>query len=272
MWKRLVLKLMVLLSMSALVLGGAAFTGSAAGATESAGLSHRGILPPRNPAASLWPAPSFMASCAQGDDGAQCNDVALTAISHARQALEKLGAMSFSLAGYEKLTPDEQLFVTVDLERTARGLPPALVLSRSLDAIARGGAQADRDPAIADVPRVLPGGGRTAYLGATWSGGWTNPLGSDYGWMYDDGPGGTNEDCRTAGSALCWGHRDIILVAFGSPSCGGGQAELAMGAGHVMQTARWGESDTEVLAGVCGPTPADAVFTWAQAKKLLHIG
>jgi hypothetical protein len=171
-----------------------------------------------------------------------------------------------------QLTPDEQLFVTVDLERTARGLAPALVLSGSLDAIAQGGAQADRDPAIADVPRVLPGGGRTAYLGATWSGGWINPLGSDYGWMYDDGPGGTNEDCRTAGSALCWGHRDIILAAFGSPSCGGGQAELAMGAGHVMQTAGWGESDTEVLAGVCGPTPTDAVFTWAQAKKLLHIG
>jgi hypothetical protein len=50
----------------------------------------------------------------------------------------------------------------------------------------------------------------------------------------------------------------FILVAFGSPSCGGGQAELAMGAGHVMQTTGLGESDTEVLAGVCGPTPTDA--------------
>jgi hypothetical protein len=39
-----------------------------------------------------------------------------------------------------------------------------------------------------------------------------------------------------------------------------------------MQTAGWGESDTEVLSGVCGPAPTDAVFTWAQAKKLLHIG
>jgi hypothetical protein len=24
--------------------------------------------------------------------------------------------------------------------------------------------------------------------------------------------------------------------------------------------------------GVCGPVPTDAMFTWAQAKKLLHIG
>lgn len=251
----MVLKLMVLLSMIALLLGAAVFAGAPARAGESGGRAHQGILPPHNPVASLWPAPSFM-SCAQGDDGAQCNGVALIAISRARQVLEKLGAMSLSLAGYDKLTPDEQLFVTVNLERTARGLPPALVLSRSLDAIAQAGAQASRDPAIADVPRVLPGGGRAAYLGATWSGGWINPLGSDYGWMYDDGPGGTNEGCRTAGSALCWGHRDIILAGFGSSSCGGGQAGLAMGAGHVMQAAGWRESDTEILAACAGqPRP-----------------
>src|ERR1700730_6505019 len=108
---RLLLRLMVLLSLSTVVAGGTAFTGSAAlagessGVGHSAGLSHRGILPPGNPGASLWPAPSFMASCGQGDDGTQCNGVALTAIGHARQALEKLGGMSFSLAGYEQLTP-----------------------------------------------------------------------------------------------------------------------------------------------------------------------
>ena len=45
---------------------------------------------------------------------------------------------------------------------------------------------------------------------------------------------------------------------------------LAAGAGHAV-LASYGESDTEILAGVCGPVPTDAVFTWAQAKKLLHI-
>jgi hypothetical protein len=270
MWKGLMLKLIVGLGLSAVV--GAAFTGPAAEARESAGVSHRGVLPPRNPAASLWPAPSFLASCPQGDDGSQCNSLVLAAISHARQTLEKMGGMSFSLAGYEKLTPAEQLFVTVDLERTARGLPPVLALSRSLDAIAQSGARAGRDPAIADVPRLLPGGGRTAYLGATWAGGWVNPLGSDYGWMYDGGPGSSNEDCRADGSGLCWGHRDIILVAFGSTFCGDGASELVMGAGHAMDAAGYGESDTEVLVGVCGSAPADAVFTWAEAKKLLGIG
>jgi hypothetical protein len=265
------LKVTVLLS--AVVVGWAvmAVSGSPAGARDSAGSAHRGLLPPRNPASSLSPPPSFLASCPQGADGASCNSMALAAVSHARQALEQLGGMSFSLAGYEKLTAAEQLFVTINLERTARGLAPAVVLSRSLDAIAQAGAQADRDPAINDVPRQLPGGGRTAYLGGTWAGGWANPLGSDYGWMYDDGPGSPNQACRTAGSAACWGHRDIILTGFSSRSCGGGQAELAVGAGHAVLHSGYGESDTEILAGVCGPVPADAAFTWAQAKKLLRI-
>jgi len=55
------------------------------------------------------------------------------------------------------------------------------------------------------VPRHLPGGGRTAYESANWAGGWVNPLGADYAWMYDDGPGGNNLDCKTGSSRGCWG-------------------------------------------------------------------
>ncbi len=227
------------------------------------------MLPPDNPAESL--APPFLASCPEDDDGTDCNSTVLAAIGHARQTLEKLGGMSFSLAAYARLTPDEQLFVTVDLERTERGLIPVVVLSRSLDKIAQAGAQAGGDPAIGAVPQRLPGGGRAVWRGGTWAGGWINPLGSDYGWMYDDGPGSGNLACRTAGSAGCWSHRDIILVAFGGAACAGGQYELAMGAGHAASAGGYGESDTELLAGVCGAAPTDAVFTWAQAEKLLHV-
>ena len=63
-----------------------------------------------------------------------------------------------------------------------------------------GGARAGRDPAVKSVPRHLPGGGRTAYASANWAGGWVNPLGADYAWMYDDGPGGNNLDCKTGSS------------------------------------------------------------------------
>jgi hypothetical protein len=44
-----------------------------------------------------------------------------------------------------------------------------------------------------------------------------------------------------------------------------------MGAGHAAAARGYGESDTVLLAGVCGAAPTDAVFTWAKAKKLLHI-
>jgi hypothetical protein len=251
------------------VLAGAALAAPAAASTSHAA-SGRGILPPGDPSQSLSSAPGFLASCAQGTDTAGCNSLAVAEIDHARQVLEKLGGMSFSLAAYEKLSPDEQLFVITDLERTERGLAPATVLSASLDRIAQAGARADTDPALGEVPRILPGGGRPAYLGAIWAGGLVNALGSDYAWMYDDGPGGNNLFCRTAGSAGCWGHRNIILTSFGPASCRGGQAELAIGAGHVIGTE--GESDAEVLAGVCGPAPTDAVFTWARAQKLLGLG
>jgi hypothetical protein len=264
----LMLKFRLLLGLAAVVLAGVALIAPAAQASAGAASSHKGILPPRNPAQSL--SPSFLSSCSGASDGSACNSLVLAAIAHARQALEKMGGMSFSLSAYERLTSAEQLFVTVNLERTERGLAPAVVLSKSLDKIAQSAAQAGRDPALGQVPRRLTGGGRTAYLGGTWSGGWLNPLGSDYGWMYDDGPGGDNLDCSTARSAQCWGHRDIILVPFGSASCGG-QAELAMGAGHAASAAGFGESDTEILAGVCGPAPTDTAFTWAKAEKLLGV-
>jgi hypothetical protein len=95
-----------------------------------------------------------------------------------------------------------------------------LYVNAATAASAAAGALAAAKPAhpgMASVPRHMPGGGRTAYAGANWSGGWVNPLGADYAWMYDDGPGGSN------------------------------------------------------LAGVCGPVPTDAAFTWAKARKLLHI-
>jgi hypothetical protein len=70
-----------------------------------------------------------------------------------------MGGMSLSLPAYARLAPAQQLFVVVNLERTERGLAP-------------GGG-------VGRVARSLPGGGRTVYVGATWSGGWVNPLGAD---------------------------------------------------------------------------------------------
>ncbi len=90
--------------------------------------------------------------------------------------------------------------------------------------------------------------------------------------MYDDGLGSGNLDCKKGHEQGCWGHRNNILGTFNSKSrCGGQRNELAMGAGHVTKGKAFGDSETELFAGVCGRTPTDVVITWTKAKKLLHI-
>jgi hypothetical protein len=44
-----------------------------------------------------------------------------------------------------------------------------------------------------------------------------------------------------------------------------------MGTGHAGRAAGYGESDTVLMTGVCGPVPSDAIFIWAKARKLLGI-
>jgi hypothetical protein len=244
------------------------------GARSVAIASHKGILPPKNPSRSLPPLPNFflLPSCAHGKDGSRCNTAILRAIARARRRLEKMTGMSFSLAAYLKLRPIEQIFVAANLERIARGLPPAVVLTRSLDRIAQAGANADTDPLLRRVPDPLPGGGRPAGLGGNWAGGWDNALGADYGWMYDDGLHSPNVDCTRAHPRGCWGHRDNILGTFASRLiCAGRRHELAMGAGHVRSGKRFGDSETQLFVGVCGPTPTDVVLTWRKAMRLLHV-
>jgi hypothetical protein len=259
-----------------IILVGAAVLGPASGvASAKAAAPGKGIVPPRHPSRSLKPSPNFLDSphCIGGQDNTSCNSLVLRAITRARKKLEHLGGMSFSLSAYEKLSPDEQLFVTANLERIARGLPPAVVLTRSLDKIAQDGAKEDTDPPLNKVPTTLPGGGHWSGLGGNWAAGWDNALGSDYAWMYDDGLGSSNIDCTKSNRAGCWGHRDNILGTFDSSStCGGGQFELAMGAGHVAKSHLENlDSETELFAGVCGPTPTDVVVKWSKVKALLRV-
>jgi hypothetical protein len=116
----------VAMTAGAMALAAAALFGSAGGALASTA-GQRGILLPGNPARSMAPATPLLSSCSAGDNSSTCNQLALAAIGRARQSLEKMGGMSFSRAAYARLTPAQQLFVVVNLERTERGLAPALV-------------------------------------------------------------------------------------------------------------------------------------------------
>lgn len=172
----------------------------------------RGILPPANPSGDIAPSPNFLAVCASSgyDDSAPCVQSTLSAIDSAR-GTEGLPAMVLP-GDWDALTPPEQLFVATNLERTARGLPPLRAMASALDATSQTAAADGDDPA---PPASFP----ALEWGANWAGGLGNPLEAVYLWMYDDGYGSSNLDCRQPGASGCWGHRDNILMALSCHDC-----------------------------------------------------
>ena len=214
-----------------------------------------GIVPPANPAVSISPNPNFESVCrTAGSLSPGCVASALQATDAAR-AREGLGPLALP-SDYSALTAAEQLFVLADTERVDRGLPPALGLVQEFNQDAQAAAQADTDPSPAAVP---PG---VSVL--RWASNWAEnagALGSNYAWMYDDGPGSGNIACGSGGGG-CWGHRDNIL-GFSASQLGSGL--LVMGAAEAAPAAAapW-LSDTELFA-VVSRSPAYYIYTWAQA-------
>jgi hypothetical protein len=131
-----------------------------------------------------------------------CNRASLGAIDAARGA-EGLGPLSLP-PGFASLSVVGQLVVVTNAERVSRHLPALTGPDSSYDALAGEGAQRQQDP--------------SGPSGATWASnlatGYRTPLQADYEWMYDDGPGGTNLDCKSAGQRGCWGHRHNILSSW----------------------------------------------------------
>ncbi|HTZ10179.1 MAG TPA: hypothetical protein VMB72_13975 [Acidimicrobiales bacterium] len=217
-----------------------------------------GIVPPANPAASIPPSPQFETIClTQGALSAGCLAQTLQATDTAR-AREGLGPLALP-GDYSALTAAEQLFVLADTERVDRGLPPAVGLVNEFDQDAAAAAAADTDPVASVVP---PGVGLVR-----WASNWgenAGALGSNYSWMYDDGPGSGNEACGPGGGGGCWGHRDNIL-GFNAAQLAAAHGTLVMGAAEADPPAAkpW-MSDTELFAVITGH-PAAYIYTWAQA-------
>ena len=167
---------------------------------------------PQGPPVILMPAHNYSFSSLAGYgarncytagwSSAACIGVELRAINHMHQ-LEGVAPMALP-TNWARLSVPEQLFVVTDLERVDRGLPAYLGLNGALSAVAQVGALRNADPV---PPPRLEGWD----VGSTWAGGAGNALMADFEWMYDDGPGGTNLDCRPPSWTYCWVHRDNIL-------------------------------------------------------------
>lgn len=186
-----------------------------------------GVVPPRNPASD----------CNAGGGG-------LAAINSCRAA-EGVGPLLLP-SNFSSLTPVQQGFVVINLERVNRGLPAIVGLSAPLNALAAAGASGGTDPSF-------PSGGVSG--GGIWAGAYS-VLQADYLWMYVDGPGGNNLDCTSSNSSGCWGHRDIILWdrTSGTLVSGGGFASA-------------GGTDSLAYLVLSGYSTARLTFTWAGELK-----
>jgi len=215
--------------------------------------AHEGILPPGNPPANIAPSPNFLSNCSgsQYDDSTGCVSAVLQAIANGRER-EGLSGMVLP-TDWTQLTPQQQLFVATNLERTVRGLPPLTALATALDASTMSGAEQSNDPSP-------PPGFPWSEWGSNWAGAVGNPLEAIYFWMYDDGLGSSNIDCQQAGAPGCWGHRDNVLLNLACQPCEMGSAFDATG---YQGYPSW----AELLVDTSGSPAVD--FSWSQVTPYL---
>jgi hypothetical protein len=213
----------------------------------------RSVTAPATLAANIVAQPNFLQSCAgaQYDDSPGCVGATLQAIANARRQ-EGLPPMTLP-SNWTQLSPEQQIFVSTNLERTARGLPPMTAMSAVLDHAARQGAGQSIDPSP-------PGGLLFWQWGSNWAGAVGNPLEAVYFWMYDDGPSSANIDCSASKPRGCWGHRANILLMLPCHMC-------LMGTGWDAGGYSGDPSMTELLVETSGNPQLE--FTWQQESPYL---
>ena len=228
----------------------------------------RGLVPPAAPAANIPPVPDFNGPCfeingmvVRGDcaythgvwvmETAKREQDALLAIDAARKK-EDLGPLALP-RDWKWLTPAEQQFVLVDLERVDRGLPPIAGLAHALDAVARAGSARFADPS----------GAGTRWAADHWAGNFSSdrePAAAMYFYMYEDGWGGSlaktlNVVCGAADAPGCWGHRFAILGNWGTDAAMGIYVP-ASGNGYTTQFFVQGAASSLSL-----------YYTWTEALR-----
>ena len=217
---------------------GAAFVLGAAGASAAPN-------PPSNLRLGALPA-----SCGRAPTGTACETASVRALDAARA---KLGLGPYLLPGdFVRLAPARQWLILANLDRIGYALRPIGGLSTALDSIARQGATAREDPDPQPLLMGLHGQSRLGFA-SNWAGGQPNALVAYYGWMYDDGYGSGNLDCRSPTAPGCWGHRQDIL-SFAQA------ARLSMGAAASRGAASYALTIVETSTAVWPYS-----YSWAAA-------
>jgi len=190
-----------------------------------------------NPASNL-PTPNGLSGAGSpctpsgGDRWAACNNILLAAINAAQVKEHRRG---FTLpTNFLKLSPAQQLFVWVNLERISRGVPPLVGLSPYLSAAAAAGAKEGRGPKFETSYGPVEVAANVADGEYEWSafegGGSSMPMagGLVFALMYQDGWGGPsfgpfgqtmNYACKSPKAAGCWQDRDDLLGLTTGTTC-----------------------------------------------------
>ncbi|MDE3131480.1 MAG: hypothetical protein KGL16_10030 [Acidobacteriota bacterium] len=229
----------------------------------AAGAARGALLPPRHPARSLALDEHAHADCSGvRDHSATCLDESVATLNAGRRS-EHLGPLLLP-RNWTRLTVPEQIFMMIELERTARGLQPDTGLAADWDVAARAGANAGTDPNRAGA------GAHGGFL-SIWAGGQANPIIATVGWVYDDGyfPDHTTQNiaCSRVSPTGCWGHRQAILRDSAAAACG---RRCAVGAGYSATGFGAGGQDRgqESYAAVFGigaaNNPDPLVFSWVS--------
>ena len=105
-----------------------------------------------------------------------------------------------------------------------------------------------------------------------WAGGDSTPVGALYGWMYDDGWGGSptstlNYTCTSPTASGCWGHRDNILGAGLGARC----VACVAGAGFASSRAPASWSTSYAMIFEDSQPGQRLVFTWNH-DVVAHLG
>jgi hypothetical protein len=188
--------------------------------------------------------------CVTAPVGKKCVNAGVYYLNKARA---KVGLPSYKLpADFPSLKSAQQIFILTNLDRIDYGLPPITGLTDTLstDAFVRG-VQTRTDPSPSDTTHV------TAW-NASWAAGYRNAPMAYEAWMWDDGLGSGNVECKASDTSGCWGHRHNILWDFGSTPV------LAMGAAAGLGPHRGRVYATILVGGDADYAPTYS-YTWSQA-------
>jgi len=205
-----------------------------------------GQNPPHNTRIGLLPS-----SCRSAPTGEQCINAAVYYLDKARS---RVHLPPYALpADFPSLSPPEQMFILVNLDRVQYGLRPITGMTAQLNhaALVSGVLRAD-DPHPSSTTGL-----NTWWPG--WAGAFDNAPMAYETWVWNDGLGATNPRCTRTDHSRCWGHRHSVLWKYGPV--------LAMGAaaGRDSRHHRRGYAYLFV-GGNAGYTPA-YTYTWEQAMQ-----